>query len=49
LRTFFLQCFIAEDDDFEEPEIWLGTFLEEFPTLDRLSRKPATKVAKLSD
>lgn len=33
LRTFFLQGFEA-DDDFGTPEIWLGTLLEEFPTLE---------------
>ena len=33
LRTFFLQGF-ESDDDFGTPEIWLGTLLEEFPTLE---------------
>ncbi|WP_439632415.1 hypothetical protein [Shinella sp.] len=33
LRTFFLQGFEA-DDDFGTLEIWLGTLLEEFPTLE---------------
>jgi hypothetical protein len=33
LRTFFLQGF-ETDDDFGAPEIWLGTLLEEFPTLE---------------
>ena len=33
LRTFFLQGFDT-DDDFGSPEIWLGTLLEEFPTLE---------------
>ncbi|WP_430442297.1 hypothetical protein [Shinella sp.] len=33
LRTFFLQGF-ETDDDFGTPEIWLGTLLEEFPTLE---------------
>jgi hypothetical protein len=36
LRTFFLQGFISEESDFEEPEIWLGTVLEEFPNLECL-------------
>ncbi|MCO7728991.1 hypothetical protein NJB93_20740 [Brucella intermedia] len=36
LRTFFLQGFISQDSDFDEPEIWLGTVLEEFPTLESL-------------
>ncbi|MCR8493716.1 hypothetical protein [Brucella anthropi] len=36
LRTFFLQGFIQEDEDDRKPEIWLGAFLEEFPTLDSL-------------
>ncbi|MBC2887694.1 hypothetical protein H7Q97_20155 [Ochrobactrum sp. CM-21-5] len=36
LRTFFLQGFEVETDDFEEPEVWLGTALEEFPTLENL-------------
>lgn len=35
LRTFFLQGFEA-DDDFGTPEIWLGTLLEEFPTLESI-------------
>ena len=33
LRTFFLQGF-ESDDEFGTPEIWLGTLLEEFPTLE---------------
>lgn len=33
LRTFFLQGF-ETDDEFGTPEIWLGTLLEEFPTLE---------------
>lgn len=33
LRTFFLQGFETEDD-FGTPEIWLGTLLEEFPTME---------------
>jgi hypothetical protein len=33
LRTFFLQGF-ETDDDFGTSEIWLGTLLEEFPTLE---------------
>ncbi|MCR5943977.1 hypothetical protein FG152_24710 [Ochrobactrum sp. XJ1] len=36
LRTFFLQGFIQEDENDQKPEIWLGAFLEEFPTLDSL-------------
>ena len=35
LRTFFLQGF-ETDDDFATPEIWLGTLLEEFPTLESI-------------
>lgn len=35
LRTFFLQGY-ETDDDFETPEIWLGTLLEEFPTLESI-------------
>lgn len=33
LRTFFLQGF-ESDDEFGTPEIWLGTLLEELPTLE---------------
>ncbi|NGO66759.1 hypothetical protein G6N76_24195 [Rhizobium daejeonense] len=33
LRTYFLQGF-ESDDDFGTPEIWLGTLLEGFPTLE---------------
>ena len=33
LHTFSLQGF-ESDDDFGTPEIWLGTLLEEFPTLE---------------
>ncbi|PSH61726.1 hypothetical protein CU102_26455 [Phyllobacterium brassicacearum] len=36
LRTFFLQGFYEEESDFDEPEIWLGTCLEEFPTLESI-------------
>jgi hypothetical protein len=43
LRTFFLQGFVAEDDDFDEPEIWLGAFLEEFPTLESLVEEARNK------
>lgn len=35
LRSFFLQGF-ETDDDFGTPEIWLGTLLEEFPTLESI-------------
>lgn len=35
LRTFFLQGFDT-DDDFGTPEIWFGTLLEEFSTLEGL-------------
>lgn len=34
LRTFFLQGFEIDHEDYCEPEIWLGTRLEEFPTLE---------------
>lgn len=36
LRTYFLQGFFSEDDDFDEPEIWLGGYLEEFPTMESI-------------
>lgn len=48
LRTFFLHGFIPEDSDLDEPEIWPGAFLEEFPTLDRLSMRPAGRVARFA-
>jgi len=35
LRTF-LQGFSKQESDFDEPEIWLGTCIEEFPTLEAL-------------
>ena len=35
LRTFFLQGF-ETDDDFGTPELWLGTCLEEFSSLERI-------------
>ena len=35
LLTYFLQGF-ETDDDFGTPEIWLGTLLEEFPTLEAI-------------
>ncbi|MFA1677216.1 hypothetical protein ACDY97_32070 [Rhizobium mongolense] len=34
LRTFFLQAF--PDPDTEENELWLGTLLEEFPSLESI-------------
>lgn len=44
LRTFFLMGFYdAESDDDEEPEIWLGTCLEEFPTLESLIEEARTR------
>lgn len=36
LRTFFLQGFFDKESDFDEPELWLGTCLEEFPTMESL-------------
>ncbi len=36
LRTFFLQGFYEEESVFDEPEIRLGTCLEEFPTLESI-------------
>ncbi|MEJ7014772.1 hypothetical protein [Sinorhizobium meliloti] len=36
LRTFFLQGFFEEDSEVDEPEIWIGTCLEEFPTLESI-------------
>lgn len=36
LRTFFLQAF-PDDDDIHE--LWLGTFLEEFPTLESIVKE----------
>lgn len=43
LRTFFLQGFIPLDSELDEPEIWLGTFLEEFPTLESLVEEARTR------
>lgn len=34
LRTFFLQGFLKDYGEYEDFEIWLGTELEEFPTLE---------------
>ena len=34
LRTFFMQGFNVDHGDFEEPSLWLGTCLEEYPSLD---------------
>lgn len=36
LRSFFLQAFWIDSEDFDIPEIWLGTSLGEFPTLESL-------------
>ena len=37
LRSFFLQGFINSEEDNSRPELWLGAFLEEYPTLEALS------------
>lgn len=37
LRSFFLQGFINGEEENNRPEIWLGAFLEEYPTLEALS------------
>ena len=34
LRTFFLHAFVNEETD--EPELWLGTLLEEYPSLESI-------------
>lgn len=39
LRTFFLQGFINQDEADDKPEIWLGAFLEEYPTLESLAEE----------
>lgn len=36
LRSFFFQGFVNEDPEDDRPEIWLGTILEEYPTLESL-------------
>ncbi|NNU62977.1 hypothetical protein [Ochrobactrum soli] len=36
LRSFFFQGFVNEDPDDDRPEIWLGSILEEYPTLESL-------------
>jgi hypothetical protein len=49
LRTFFLQGFVI-DDDFGTHEIWLGTLLEEFPTLESIvlaARHHGYEIARL--
>ena len=48
LRTFFLQGFDT-DDDFGSPEIWLGTRLEEFPTLEGITEEARRKGYDVSD
>lgn len=34
LRTFFLQGFLRDHVDYEDFDIWLGTLLEQYPTLE---------------
>jgi len=48
LRTFFLHGFIPEDSDLEEPEVWLGAFLEEFTTLESLVEEDSRKGCEIS-
>ncbi|MCZ4093192.1 hypothetical protein [Sinorhizobium psoraleae] len=43
LWRFFLQGFIPLDSELDEPEIWFGTVLEEFPTLESLVEKARTR------
>lgn len=47
LRTFFLQGFEV-DDDFGTLEIWLGTFLEEFPSLESIIAEARAKGYEVS-
>ncbi len=61
LRTFFLQGFYEEESVFDEPEIRLGTCLEEFPMLEIHRRgslprgyeinglRPADVIARLAE
>ena len=39
LRTFFISAFVQETDDYEEPEVWHGTSLEEFSSLEHLVKE----------
>lgn len=48
LRTYFLQGFEA-DDEFGTPEIWLGTLLEEFPTLEGIVEQARAKGYEISN
>ena len=43
LRTFFLQGFYEEESVFDEPEIRLGTCLEEFPTLESIVEEACSR------
>lgn len=47
LRTFFLMGFINEADERRNPDIWLGTCLEEYPTLDWLIKEVQTRNYKI--
>lgn len=48
LRTYFLQGF-ESDGDFGTPEIWLGTLLEEFPTLEGIVEDARAKGYEISN
>lgn len=48
LRTFFLMGFFDEADEDQDPEIWLGTCLEEYPTLDWLVAEAQTRNFRIS-
>lgn len=37
LRTFFLQAFFHPETD--DPELWIGTVLEEYPSIEDLANK----------
>lgn len=43
LRTFFIQGFLKDFGEYEDFEIWLGTDLEEFPTLEGIIEAAKTK------
>ncbi len=43
LRTFFLQGFLHDVEDYEDFEIWLGTDFDEFPTLDGIIEEAKLK------